>query len=88
MNHPFDVQVGSNLRHCRVWSRMTQQQLGDKLGITAQAIEDLECGARAFDLSVMRGILAVMDVPAAALLAGVAEALRASEAARAEWRRA
>jgi transcriptional regulator with XRE-family HTH domain len=84
MKHPFDVHVGANLRRCRVWSGLTQRQLGDHLGITAQAVEELEAGARTFDPRIMHEILAVMDIPAAALFVGVAEALREAEAAPAK----
>ena len=42
---------------------MTQQQLGDKLGIKAQQIEIYETGASRVSASVMRSIAAAMEVP-------------------------
>ena len=45
MKHPFDVHIGGKLRHCRCMAGMTQQQLGEKLGLKAQQIRNYEAGA-------------------------------------------
>ncbi len=54
---------------------MTQQRLGDKLGITAQQIQNYETGANGISASRMRDIAAAMDVPASFFFEGLARAL-------------
>ncbi len=54
---------------------MTQQQLGDKLGIEAQQIENYETGASRISAGVMRGIAAAMEVPVSFFFEGLARAL-------------
>ena len=44
MKHPVDVLVGERLRQRRRLLGMTMQQLGDKLGIKAQQIQNYETG--------------------------------------------
>ena len=75
MKHPFDVHVGGRLRHCRCSAGMTQQQLGDKLCITAQEVQDYEVGANQISANHMRDIVVVMEVPASFFYEGLALAL-------------
>ena len=75
MNHPFDVHVGWRLRHCRCLAGMTQQQLGNKLGIKAQQIQNHEIGANRINASLMRNIAAAMEVPVSFFFEGLARAL-------------
>ena len=46
MKHPFDVHVGERLRHCRCMVGMTQQQLGDLVGVKFEQIQKYEAGAK------------------------------------------
>jgi transcriptional regulator with XRE-family HTH domain len=75
MKHPFDVHVGGRLRHCRCLAGMTQQQLGDELGITAQEVQNYEVGASQISASHMRDIVVAMEVPASFFYEGLALAL-------------
>ena len=75
MKHPFDVHVGGRLRHCRCLAGMTQQQLGNKLGIKAQQIQKYESGTNRISASRMRNIAAAMEVPVSFLFEGLARAL-------------
>ncbi len=75
MKHPFDVHVGGRLRHYRCLAGMTQQQLGDELGITAQQIQDYETGASRIGYSVMWDITAALEVPAVFFFEGLTRAL-------------
>ncbi len=75
MKHPFDVHVGWRLRHHRCLAGMTQQQLGDELGITAQQIQNYETGVDRIGYSVMWGITVAMEVPASFFFEGLARAL-------------
>jgi transcriptional regulator with XRE-family HTH domain len=54
---------------------MTQQQLGDELGITAQEVQNYEVGANQISASHMRGIVVAMEVPASFFYEGLALAL-------------
>ena len=75
MKHPFDLHVGGRLRHCRCLAGMTQQQLGDKLGIKAQQIQDYETGASGISAGDMRNIAVAMKVPVSFFFEGLARAL-------------
>ncbi len=75
MKHPFDVHVGGRLRHCRRLVGMTQQQLGEKTGITIPQIQKYETGANRISASLMRNIVAAMEVPASFFFVGIARAL-------------
>ena len=71
MRNPVDLQIGQSLRHRRWLRGMTQQQLGDAVGIRFQQVQKYESGAnrisasrlwviaRAFDadVSVFFGVL-------------------------------
>ena len=54
---------------------MTQQQLGDELGITAQEIQNYEAGLNGISASHMRNIAAAMEVPVSFFFEGLARAL-------------
>ncbi len=75
MKHPFDVHVGGRLRHCRRLAGMTQQQLGNKLGIKAQQIRNHETGANRISAGLMRNIVAATEMPASFFFEGLALAL-------------
>jgi len=75
MKHPFDVHVGSKLRHCRCVAGISRQQLGDRIGVKAAQIQSLETGAKRIDASLMRKIVAEMNVPPAMFFEGLADAL-------------
>ena len=79
MKHPFDVHVGSKLRQCRCLAGISQQQLGDTLGIDAKQIQNYETGECRISPNLMRDIVATMGVPASFFFEGLVSAL--SEAA-------
>jgi len=54
---------------------MTQQQLGDKLGIKAQQIKNYETGANGISANHMRDIVAAMEVPVSFFFEDLARAL-------------
>ncbi len=54
---------------------MTQQQLGDKLGIKVQQLQSYESGTNKISASHMRGIAAAMEVPVSFFFEGLARAL-------------
>ncbi len=75
MKHPVDVHVGQRVRQGRWIARMTQQQLGNKVGIKFQQIQKYETGANRISASLMRNIVAATEVPASFFFVGLARAL-------------
>ena len=63
MKHPVDVHVGKRVRHRRWMVGMTQQQLGDKVGIKFQQIQKYETGMNRISASRLWDIAHAMDVP-------------------------
>ncbi len=62
MKHPVDVHVGKRVRHRRWMVGMTQQQLGDKVGIKFQQIQKYETGANRISASRLWDIAEALDV--------------------------
>ena len=63
MKHPVDVHVGKRVRHRRWMVGMTQQQLGDAVGIKFQQIQKYETGMNRVSASRLWDIAHAMDVP-------------------------
>ncbi len=75
MKHPFDVHVGGRLCHFRGLAGITQQQLGEKLGIKAEQVQKYETGADRISASLIWDIAAAMEVPVSFFFEGLARAL-------------
>lgn len=64
----IDRAIGQRLRQIR-WSRsLTQQQVGDLLGVTFQQIQKFETGANRMSASQAAEICRALDVPLSALI--------------------
>ncbi len=63
MAHPVDIYVGRRIRQRRSLLGMTPQQLGDRVGITCQQIQNFETGADRISASRIWDIAAAMEVP-------------------------
>jgi len=63
MKHPVDVHVGKRVRHRRWMVGMTQQQLGEAVGIKFQQIQKYETGMNRVSASRLWDIANVMEVP-------------------------
>ena len=63
MQHSVDSHVGRRVRHRRWMLGMTQQQLGDMIGITIPQIRNYEAGTNSINASLMRNIAVAMEVP-------------------------
>lgn len=61
--NPVDIAVGSRVRMRRVMLGMTQEQLGDKLGITFQQVQKYEKGMNRIGASRLQQIAQILDVP-------------------------
>jgi transcriptional regulator with XRE-family HTH domain len=63
MKHPVDVHVGKRVRHRRWMLGMTQQQLGDRVGIKFQQIQKYETGANRISASRLWEIADALEAP-------------------------
>ncbi len=71
MAHPVDVYVGQRVRQRRWMVGMTQQQLGDNVGIKIQQIQKYETGTNQISAKRMWDIAAVMEVPVSFFFEGL-----------------
>jgi transcriptional regulator with XRE-family HTH domain len=73
MKHPVDVHVGKRIRHRRWMLGMTQQQLGEAVGIKFQQIQKYETGMNRVSASRLWDIAEVMDVKIAFFFEGLSK---------------
>jgi transcriptional regulator with XRE-family HTH domain len=78
MRHPVDVHVGKRVRHRRWMVGMTQQQLGDIVGIKFQQIQKYETGMNRVSASRLWDIAQALDVSISFFFEGFAEEADAS----------
>ncbi|MEM7191127.1 MAG: helix-turn-helix transcriptional regulator [Pseudomonadota bacterium] len=71
MKHPVDVHVGQRVRQRRWMVGMTQQQLGNKVGIKFQQIQKYETGTNRISASRLWDIAAALDVPVSFFFEGL-----------------
>jgi transcriptional regulator with XRE-family HTH domain len=61
--NPIDIHVGSRVRLRRMMLGMSQEKLGDSLGITFQQIQKYEKGTNRIGASRLQHIATVLSVP-------------------------
>jgi len=61
--NPVDVHVGARVRLRRLMLRMSQDKLGETLGVTFQQVQKYERGANRVSASRLWGMADVLDVP-------------------------
>jgi transcriptional regulator with XRE-family HTH domain len=61
--HPVDVHVGSRLRQRRTSMGMSQEKLGDAIGLTFQQVQKYERGTNRIGASRLFELSRVLDVP-------------------------
>jgi transcriptional regulator with XRE-family HTH domain len=83
MKHPVDVHVGKRVRHRRWMVGMTQQQLGDIVGIKFQQIQKYETGMNRISASRLWDIAQALDVSISFFFEGFESAEVSEEAAAA-----
>ena len=71
MAHSVDIHVGQRVRQRRWMLGMTQQQLGDGVGIKFQQIQKYETGANRVSASRMWDIATALEVPVAFFFEGL-----------------
>ena len=73
MKHPVDVHVGKRVRHRRWMVGMTQQQLGEAVGIKFQQIQKYETGMNRVSASRLWDIAKALDVDVRFFFEGIEE---------------
>lgn len=86
MKHPVDVHVGKRVRHRRWMVGMTQQQLGENVGIKFQQIQKYETGMNRISASRLWDIATALDVPISFFFEGLEGAENLAASAQAEAR--
>ncbi|MEM8840461.1 MAG: helix-turn-helix transcriptional regulator [Pseudomonadota bacterium] len=71
MKHPVDEHVGQRVRQRRWMVGMTQQQLGNKVGIKFQQIQKYETGTNRISASRLWDIADALDVPVSFFFEGL-----------------
>lgn len=71
MKHPVDAHVGQLLRHRRWLAGLTQQQLGDAVGIKFQQIQKYETGMNRISASRLWELSRALDVPVSFFFEGL-----------------
>jgi transcriptional regulator with XRE-family HTH domain len=78
---PIDQHVGRQLRLRRAQSGMTQTELGAKVGLSFQAVQQYETGENRISASRLYQLARILDVPLALFFDGLDETARADEVA-------
>src|SRR5256884_7117673 len=73
--NPIDKHVGSRVRMRRMMLSMSQEKLGDALGLTFQQVQKYEKGANRIGASRLQQISHILQVPVAFFFEGVPNAL-------------
>ncbi len=71
--NPVDVHVGARVRLRRLMMQMSQDRLGDKLGVTFQQVQKYERGANRVSASRLWGMAEILDVPIQYFFEGIKE---------------
>jgi transcriptional regulator with XRE-family HTH domain len=69
--HPTDSHVGKRVRMRRMMLGMSQEMLGDALGVTFQQVQKYENGTNRISASRLQHISQILQVPAAFFFEGV-----------------
>jgi transcriptional regulator with XRE-family HTH domain len=77
--NPVDMHVGSRIRLRRTMMSMSQEKLGDSLGITFQQIQKYEKGTNRVGASRLQAISGALKVPVAYFFEGQADEVAVGE---------
>lgn len=61
-DNKFYIEVGAKIRNFREKRGLTQSQLGDKLGVTKNAVYCWETGKSSLHLETAKQICAILDI--------------------------
>ena len=71
--NPIDIHVGSRIRLRRQLLKMSQEKLGDELGVTFQQVQKYERGANRVGASRLYRLSCVLNVPVQFFFEGLGE---------------
>ena len=71
--NPIDIHVGSRVRLRRQLLKMSQEKLGEELGVTFQQVQKYERGANRIGASRLYRLSRVLDVPVQYFFEGLGE---------------
>src|SRR5438067_8895554 len=83
--NPIDKHVGSRVRMRRMMLSMSQEKLGDALGLTFQQVQKYEKGTNRIGASRLQQISLILQVPVAFFFEGVPGPSGLGEAASPEY---
>jgi transcriptional regulator with XRE-family HTH domain len=69
--HPVDAHVGRAVRVRRRLRGLSQQALGERIGLTFQQIQKYESGANRISASALHAIAGALEVPVASFFEGL-----------------
>ncbi len=73
-NHPIDIHVGARVRHRRSLLGMTQEKLGNALGLCFQQVQKYERGVNRISASKLYDLSRILDVPISFFFDDIGEA--------------
>lgn len=76
--NPVDIHVGSRIRLRRQLLRMSQEKLGDELGVTFQQVQKYERGANRVGASRLYRLSRVLEVPVQFFFEGLSDSAPAA----------
>jgi transcriptional regulator with XRE-family HTH domain len=76
--NPIDKHVGGRVRMRRMMLKMSQEKLGDALGLTFQQVQKYEKGTNRIGASRLQHISNILNVPVAFFFEGVSNGASAS----------
>ncbi len=82
--NPIDQHVGSRVRMRRILANLSQEKLGDALGITFQQVQKYEKGTNRIGASRMQNIAQVLGVPVSYFFENAPSALQGEQQGFAE----
>jgi transcriptional regulator with XRE-family HTH domain len=77
--HPVDKHVGSRVRMRRLMLEMSQEKLGEALGLTFQQIQKYEKGTNRIGASRIQQISSILQIPVSFLFEGAPDSLVSAE---------
>ena len=85
--NPVDKYVGSRVRMRRIMLGMSQEKLGEALGLTFQQVQKYEKGTNRVGASRLQQISEILQVPVSFLFDGGPSGSRASRSSCRRWTR-
>lgn len=86
MSNPVDAHIGARLRERRLALGLTQNELGDQVGIAGQQVQKYECGENRVSISRMWSLARALGVSMTFFYDGLPDAVPEAESRRGDPR--